>query len=479
MGIVHSLLFTAVCAVSHLMAQAALGQALMPVNYIARDLHVTAMEEKSWFSAAYSLTVGTFILISGRLGDLFGHKQVYTVGWIWLAVWSGFAGFSGYTHSQVFFDICRAMQGVGPALLMPNALALLGLQYVDGSKEKNFAFAAFGALAPSGFVIGATFGSLFAQKAFDWGGSVAIVTGMAIFNIAYNNSAVYGWDKHHVYTLAVLGCLILIGAYYIERGAEKPLIPVKQMDRTTGIVLALVGLGWAAFGIWVFYSVLFLQGVRHETPLLVSAQFTPAVIAGLVAAGLTGYLLTHTPISFVMLVSMVAFCVGCVVACVQPAHQKYFSSMFVSILIMPFGMDMSFPAAAVILSDHMPREHQGTAASLVNTVVNYSISCALGIAGIVERYHHTDDGAQATKNALYTATGFAGLGVAMGALFFVYDWRNIRNEGNEETGENEENEETGENEGNRGNEGTEENEGNRGNQGTEENEGNRGNEEIV
>jgi hypothetical protein len=47
-------------------------------------------------------------------------------------------------------------------------------------------------------------------------------------------------------------------------------------------------------------------------------------------------------------------------------------------------MDMSFPAATVILSNAMPKEHQGLAASLVNTMVNYSISIGLGIAGTVE-----------------------------------------------------------------------------------------------
>ena len=47
-------------------------------------------------------------------------------------------------------------------------------------------------------------------------------------------------------------------------------------------------------------------------------------------------------------------------------------------------MDMSFPAATLILSNAVSKDHQGVGASLVNTVVNYSISLGLGFAGTVQ-----------------------------------------------------------------------------------------------
>lgn len=90
---------------------------------------------------------------------------------------------------------------------------------------------------------------------------------------------------------------------------------------------------------------------------------------------------------------------------------------------MPFGMDMSFPAATVILSNGMPKEHQGLAASLVNTMVNYSISIALGIAGTVEvsvNNHGAtpDDVMWGIRCSWYTAVAMSGCGVLLGALFF-------------------------------------------------------------
>lgn len=91
------------------------------------------------------------------------------------------------------------------------------------------------------------------------------------------------------------------------------------------------------------------------------------------------------------------------------------------------GMDMSFPAGTVILSNHMPREHQGLAASLVNTMVNYCISIALGIAGTVEvnvNNHGTSEAAmvEGIRAAWWTGVALAGCGVILGALFFGRTW---------------------------------------------------------
>ena len=164
--------------------------------------------------------------------------------------------------------------------------------------------------------------------------------------------------------------------------------------------------------------------MRGETPLLVSAEFTPALVCGLLAAGVTGFMLTHTPVAFTMLLAMIAFFVGQVITATQPVHQVYWAQMFVAILIMPFGMDMSFPAGTVILSNHMPREHQGLAASLVNTMVNYSISIALGIAGTVEVQVNNkgltfEDQMWGIRCAWYTGVALAGCGVILGAIYFV------------------------------------------------------------
>lgn len=109
-------------------------------------------------------TVGAFVLITGRLGDLYGFKNLFIIGWLWLAIWSLAAGFA---PNAICFDIFRALSGIGPSILMPNAAALLA----NGWKEqwkKNLAFAVFGAVAPGGFLVGAAVGSFIIQQGGSW-----------------------------------------------------------------------------------------------------------------------------------------------------------------------------------------------------------------------------------------------------------------------------------------------------------------------
>jgi len=84
--------------------------------------------------------------------------------------------------------------------------------------------------------------------------------------------------------------------------------------------------------IWVWYTWRFLMEIRGQTPLLVSAEFTPALICGLLAAGATGFMLTHTPIAFTMFIAMLAFFIGELIAAMQPARQTYWAQMFISIV---------------------------------------------------------------------------------------------------------------------------------------------------
>lgn len=77
-----------------------------------------------------------------------------------------------------------------------------------------------------------------------------------------------------------------------------------------------------------------------------------------------------------MLISMLAFLFGSLLLATMPVQQSYWAQAFVVALVIPWGMDMSFPAGTLIMSNAVEKEHQGVAGSLVSTVVNYS-KCVL------------------------------------------------------------------------------------------------------
>ncbi|SCV04283.1 LAME_0H17216g1_1 [Lachancea meyersii CBS 8951] len=458
-SLVGEALFVTVVCCAQLMTQAGLALSIAPVDIIGRSFGTTNAGELSWFSAAYSLTVGTFILIAGRLGDTYGHKKLFVVGFLWYALWSLLAGFSVYS-TRIFFDCCRAFQGLGPALLLPNALGILGRTYEPG-KRKNLVFSFFGATAPGGFVLGATFSSIFSQLLWwpwsywvmaiaclalgvagifviphtpspkhelpvmdqlDVWGAITGISGLVLINFAWNQGPVVGWPTPYTYALLIVGFVILTVFVFIEFRATLPLVPFSTLSKDAAFVLACVAAGWSSFGIWLYYLWRMMEVLRSQSPLLSSAQFVPAAASGLCAAMTTGYVLGHVKPSYVMLIAMVAFTVGGILIATAPVNQTYWAQTFVSIIVMPWGMDMSFPAATIMLSNCMPLEHQGLAASLVSTFVNYSISLGLGFAGTIETQVN-GGGKEILKGyrgSWYMGIGLSGLGIGVAMLYALH-----------------------------------------------------------
>jgi len=287
----HEILFVMVITSSQLLTQAALAQSITPLHAIGRTFSTTKPGQLSWLPAAYSLTVGTFILPAGRWGDLYGHKKLFVVGYFWFAVWSLVAGFSAFSHSLVFFAFCRAMQGLGPAIMLPNGIAVLSRIYPPGPR-KNMVLSLFGATAPCGFLLGAVFSGIFTQ--FVWwpwsywvlgmvcalvgvmaifvipdmpvaGSNISLseldpigtaigVAGLVLFNFAWNEGPAAGWDQVYVYVLLVVGALLLAIFFWFEKyKAAFPLVPMSSFTRDTRLVFGCEAFGWASFGIWIFY----------------------------------------------------------------------------------------------------------------------------------------------------------------------------------------------------------------------------------
>lgn len=86
---------------------------------------------------------------------------------------------------------------------------------------------------------------------------------------------------------------------------------------------------------------------------------------------------------------------------------------------------MSFPAANLLLSNKMPRESQGVSASLVNTVINYSISLALGFAGTIEGQvnHGGEELLMGYRGAWYLGIGMGIAGICCSGVFAFCEWR--------------------------------------------------------
>ncbi|KAI0393431.1 major facilitator superfamily transporter [Xylariaceae sp. FL0594] len=446
--------------------QSAFASVLLNIHTIGASFSITNPAQLPWLVSGYSLTVGTFILFSGRLGDAFGYKRVFLVGLGWFSIWSVVCGLSVYSNF-VLMVFARVLQGIGPAICLPNALAILGSVYPP-SHKKAMIFALFGATAPTGAVVGSAIAALFSLRWWPWfffalalwlvvlivlasvaipdlprkdaafaeggvtlkklsdeldlPGAVTGVVSLVLFNFAWNQAPIAGWKTPETIVPLVLGLAIFGLFTYVEsRVASKPLLPFDAINADVAFVLGVVACGWATFGIWILYYVQILQSIRHLTSLLTVAWMAPLAVSGAAAALITGLLLgplrVRPPV--VMTLALAAFTIGITLIATVPPDQIYWGQIFVCNIVIPFGMDMSFPAATLILSDAVKREHQGIGASLVNTVVNYGISLGVGFAGTVEANVANGDQLRGYRGGMYFGIGISTLGLGVCVVFLI------------------------------------------------------------
>lgn len=382
-GRLKGALFIITLCSTQFFVQGAFGYILIPLTLVGQtfnqDSTTTAERLMTWHVGAYSLTVGTFILIAGRLGDIYGSKTVLIIGWTWFGIWSIISGCSAFTSSSIFFDIVRALQGIGPALLLPNALAIAGRTYPPESKKKRLIFSIFALAAPLGTATAGAIGSAFAQyiwwpwvmwvysigcfanalvaiwviprdispvldkdsnieRRIDWIGAILGVSGLLLLNISWNQAPIDGWRAPYVYTLLILGFICLFAFILHERKVKiEPILNITLFNRHVAAVLLTTGLGWSSFGVWFYYTFRFIQRFRNVSALDSAAQFAPGAISGVVAAIATPKLMNVVPHSWLMTIACGAFLVGCILQAFAPVDQSYWFNTFWSFVIMAWG----------------------------------------------------------------------------------------------------------------------------------------------
>lgn len=82
-------------------------------------------------AASYSITQSTFVLVSGRLGAIYGHQRLALIG---LGVFGVFSIANGFCRGFAPFVAIRALSGMGGGIYMPNAITALGLMVPAGRR---------------------------------------------------------------------------------------------------------------------------------------------------------------------------------------------------------------------------------------------------------------------------------------------------------------------------------------------------------
>ncbi|KAJ5911431.1 uncharacterized protein N7473_000734 [Penicillium subrubescens] len=404
----------------------------------------------SWIGASYGLTQGTFVLISGRLGDVYGYRELVLAGGAWLAITTLASAFCGKEFFA--FIIMRALGGLGGAFIMPNAVAMISSTNPPG-RVRNLSLGLFGASAPIGGYFGALFLGAFMEKT-DWKwffvftSGLGIATSLAIwllsmretpvdqhgkidcvgsalgtsslilFNFVWNQAPSVGWQTPYEIALLIIS-IILFGAFLIweKRYTSHPIMPLEIFKAPSFLtVLLVVLLNYMAVGTLIWYQVLWLQEVWNWSPLQFAVGWTPFVICATAAACLAAWLVPRMAAQWILAIGTCTILVSNALMATVPVSQSYWAQVFPSVVLFSFCPDFVYTAGQIIASNSVRRHQQGIAGSIIGTLNLYGNSLGLGFASTIEVQSAKRSGSQIMgyRSALY-------FGVAISAIALILD----------------------------------------------------------
>ncbi|HEX3225186.1 MAG TPA: DHA2 family efflux MFS transporter permease subunit [Gaiellaceae bacterium] len=364
----------------------------------------------AWVVNAYLLTFGGFLLLGGRLGDLFGNRRLF-LGGISLFTLASLA--CGLSTSQGLLIGARAVQGLGGAVVSAVGLSLTMTLFTEQS-ERAKAMGIFGFVAAGGGSIGVLLGGVLTD-ALDWhwiflvnipigiavvllslrllpsgsaaagtrldvAGAVTITSALMLAVYAIVNGNQNGWTSGQ--TLGMLGgALVILAAFIvIESRVDSPLMPLRLFRRPNIRIANITGVLWAAaMFAWFFLSALYLQLVLGYSPLQVGLAFLPAnLIMGAFSIGLSAKLVMRFGIRRPLFTGLLLAATGLALFVRAPVHGNFAVDVLPSMILLGFGAGIAFnPMLLAAMSDVAPEE-AGLASGLVNTA--FMMGGALGLA---------------------------------------------------------------------------------------------------
>jgi EmrB/QacA subfamily drug resistance transporter len=223
----------------------------LPTIQHSLHLSVSGLE---WIVSSYLLVLGGLLLVGGRVADVYGRRRIFLAGLVIFTLASLAAGLAG---SGGVLIAARAVQGLGAALVMPSALAIIAATFTD-ARERTTAIGIWGAIGALGLALGPAIGGLISQH-FHWGWIFLINVPLGAITLA-----------------------LAIPFIRESRGEQAASLPAGSRPPTAAARLDVPGLVASALALFTLTYALIEGGDRGWTsPLIVGAFALAAVAAGI------------------------------------------------------------------------------------------------------------------------------------------------------------------------------------------------------
>jgi EmrB/QacA subfamily drug resistance transporter len=403
----------------------------------------------AWVVNAYLITFGGFLLLGGRLGDLFGHRTLFLAG---VALFTAASAVCGFADSQGMLVGARAVQGVGGAVVSAVALSLMMTLFTDPT-ERARAMGIFGFVASGGGSLGVLLGGILTD-ALDWrwiflvnvpvgvlvvvltlvvisgahattaarrldvAGAVTVTAALMTAVYAIVNGNGVGWLTGRTLGLLAVSAVLLAIFLRLEARVGSPLVPLRLFRLRNIAVSNAVGVLWAgAMFAWFFLTALYLQLVLGYSPLQVGLAFLPGnLVMGAMSIGLSAKLVLRFGIRPPLGAGLLFASFGLLLLARAPVDGTFTVDVLPSMILLGLGAGMAFnPVLLAAMSDVEPTE-AGLASGLVNT--SFMMGGALGLAVLASLAASRTDALLADGESQTAAlTGGYHVAFLVGAIF--------------------------------------------------------------
>jgi EmrB/QacA subfamily drug resistance transporter len=364
-----------------------------------------------WVVNAYMLTFGGFLLLGGRLGDLFGHRRLFLLGLILFITASVGCGLA---TSRGILICARAIQGLGGAVVTAVALSLIMSLFTENT-ERAKAMGIYGFVCSAGGSIGVLLGG-FLTTALNWhwiflvnvpigvlvyvfctrllphspgtasgakldvAGAITVTASLMLAVYAIVNGHEIGWASTQTLATLSTAVVLLITFLIIEARVRNPLMPLSLFRLRNVATANVVGVLWAAaMFAWFFISALYLQLVLGYNAMQVGLCFLPAnLIMAAFSLGLSAKIVVRYGIRVPLAVGLLIAAVGLALFSRAPLDGQFVVDVLPGMTLLGIGAGIAFnPLLLGAMSDVAPSE-SGLASGVVNTA--FMMGGALGLA---------------------------------------------------------------------------------------------------
>jgi EmrB/QacA subfamily drug resistance transporter len=287
-----------------------------------RDALHTDYNSVIWVTSSYLLAYAVPLLITGRLGDRFGPKNVYLVG---LTMFTLASLWCGLTSTVEMLIVARVVQGIGASMMTPQTMAVITRTFP--AANRGTAMALWGATAGVATLVGPILGGVLIDglgwewiffinvpvgligfvaawrlvpslpthsHTFDWVGVGLSAVGMFLLVFGIQEGETYDWGSItgvlSVPLLIALGLVVLaVFVWWQSRIRREPLVPL-GLFRDRNYSLANLGISLVSFSItaMAFPFMLWAQIVRGYTPTQSALLLVPMALMSVVLARWVG-----------------------------------------------------------------------------------------------------------------------------------------------------------------------------------------------